>query len=165
MERRLREMPRRRRRTSRSPIASTIVNPARLDDVRADDVCIQCHSQGQPRAESDRGALLRLAGRLSAGRPVAATSGVSKSIGSARRRSPIGPTARRTRTGCRATISCRARCRSRACAATPATIRMARAHEADLRLPGNDVCLQCHNGVMQPGPRGSLEFHTQHAAE
>ncbi len=28
------------------PIASTIVNPARLDDVRAVDVCIQCHSQG-----------------------------------------------------------------------------------------------------------------------
>jgi predicted CXXCH cytochrome family protein len=38
-------------------------------------------------------------------------------------------------------------------------------HEADLRLPGNAVCLQCHNGVMQPGPRGSIEFHTQHAAD
>ena len=37
-------------------------------------------------------------------------------------------------------------------------------HEAELRLPGNAVCLQCHNQVMQPGPRGSLEFHTQHAA-
>ena len=27
---------------------STIVNPARLDYVRANDTCIQCHSQGQP---------------------------------------------------------------------------------------------------------------------
>ncbi len=28
------------------PVADTIVNPARLDDVRSNDVCIQCHSQG-----------------------------------------------------------------------------------------------------------------------
>jgi predicted CXXCH cytochrome family protein len=32
----------------RRPGASTIVNPARLDYVRANDTCIQCHSQGQP---------------------------------------------------------------------------------------------------------------------
>jgi predicted CXXCH cytochrome family protein len=30
------------------PARSNIVNPARLDFVRANDVCIQCHSQGQP---------------------------------------------------------------------------------------------------------------------
>ncbi|HEX7137576.1 MAG TPA: cytochrome c3 family protein [Vicinamibacterales bacterium] len=30
------------------PGAATIVNPARLDFVRASDTCIQCHSQGQP---------------------------------------------------------------------------------------------------------------------
>lgn len=38
-------------------------------------------------------------------------------------------------------------------------------HEADLVLPDNDVCTQCHTAVLQPGPRGSLEFHTQHAAD
>jgi predicted CXXCH cytochrome family protein len=32
----------------RRPGAATIVNPARLDYVRASDTCIQCHSQGQP---------------------------------------------------------------------------------------------------------------------
>ena len=32
----------------RQPSAATIVNPARLDFVRANDTCIQCHSQGQP---------------------------------------------------------------------------------------------------------------------
>jgi hypothetical protein len=31
------------------PVAKTIVNPATLDHVRADDVYLQCHSQGQPR--------------------------------------------------------------------------------------------------------------------
>jgi predicted CXXCH cytochrome family protein len=30
------------------PVSSTIVNPARLDTVRASDTCIQCHSQGRP---------------------------------------------------------------------------------------------------------------------
>jgi predicted CXXCH cytochrome family protein len=32
----------------RRPSAATIVNPARLDAVRASDTCLQCHSQGQP---------------------------------------------------------------------------------------------------------------------
>ena len=41
--------------TSRSPSAATIVNPAKLDFVRANDTCIQCHSQGQPLDESDQG--------------------------------------------------------------------------------------------------------------
>jgi predicted CXXCH cytochrome family protein len=30
------------------PGGATIVNPARIDPIRAIDVCIQCHSQGQP---------------------------------------------------------------------------------------------------------------------
>jgi predicted CXXCH cytochrome family protein len=32
----------------RQPGTTTIVNPSRLDYVRASDTCIQCHSQGQP---------------------------------------------------------------------------------------------------------------------
>jgi predicted CXXCH cytochrome family protein len=32
----------------RQPSLTNIVNPARLDFVRANDTCIQCHSQGQP---------------------------------------------------------------------------------------------------------------------
>jgi predicted CXXCH cytochrome family protein len=32
----------------RQPGAANIVNPARLDFTRANDTCIQCHSQGQP---------------------------------------------------------------------------------------------------------------------
>ena len=30
------------------PVAATIINPARLDYVQANDTCIQCHSQGRP---------------------------------------------------------------------------------------------------------------------
>jgi predicted CXXCH cytochrome family protein len=32
----------------RNPTAANIINPAKLDYVRANDTCIQCHSQGQP---------------------------------------------------------------------------------------------------------------------
>ena len=32
------------------PTATNILNPAHLDDVSSDDTCIQCHSQGRPRA-------------------------------------------------------------------------------------------------------------------
>ena len=31
-----------------NPLSSNIINPARLDYVRANDTCIQCHSQGRP---------------------------------------------------------------------------------------------------------------------
>ena len=49
VECRLREVPRpRQSHTWRSRRATNIVNPARLDFVQANDVCIQCHSQGQP---------------------------------------------------------------------------------------------------------------------
>jgi predicted CXXCH cytochrome family protein len=33
---------------ARIPSLTNIVNPARLDFVRGNDVCVQCHSQGQP---------------------------------------------------------------------------------------------------------------------
>ena len=33
---------------ARHPTSATIINPARLDYVQANDACIQCHSQGRP---------------------------------------------------------------------------------------------------------------------
>ena len=49
VERRLRALPRPRQRArARGQSRANIVNPARLDYVRANDTCIQCHSQGQP---------------------------------------------------------------------------------------------------------------------
>ena len=45
----------------------SIVNPARMDDVAANDTCIQCHSQGRPRTIPLEGKVLRLAGGLQRG--------------------------------------------------------------------------------------------------
>ena len=39
------------------PTKANIVNPTRLDFVRANDTCIQCHSQGQPLANPIYGKL------------------------------------------------------------------------------------------------------------
>jgi predicted CXXCH cytochrome family protein len=39
----------------KQPLPGTIVNPARLNYVQANDVCIQCHSQGQPLANPMQG--------------------------------------------------------------------------------------------------------------
>jgi predicted CXXCH cytochrome family protein len=39
----------------RRPAATTIVNPAKLDVVHANDTCVQCHSQGQPLANPING--------------------------------------------------------------------------------------------------------------
>ena len=33
---------------TKKPVRATIVNPARLSTIRANDACIQCHSQGKP---------------------------------------------------------------------------------------------------------------------
>ena len=91
------------------PTRDNILNPAHMDYVAANDTCIQCHSQGQPAFNNPiegkyydwpvgyrRGT--EAAGLLEAGRPHSGRD----------RLSLISPTAPRTRTACRATISCRA---------------------------------------------------------
>ena len=90
-----------------SPTRANIVNPARLDYVRATDVCISCHSQGRPLTNP-------IAGSTRTGRlgftwgSICRTTGNSKTTSWARRPSRILPTARPTRTACRGTTSCRA---------------------------------------------------------
>ena len=68
MERRVREVPRPRQRTRRRPSPANIVNPARLD-LRAGERHVHPVSfAGTAADQSDRGPVLRLAGRLSSGR-------------------------------------------------------------------------------------------------
>ena len=50
------------------PTRKNIVNPETLDYVRANDTCMQCHSQGRPSQRSHCRQTLRLAGRISTGR-------------------------------------------------------------------------------------------------
>ena len=93
------------------PVAATIVNPAKLQGERADDVCLQCHSQGQPRTKPLEGVYYDWPVGLPAGRPAQRRLDARRASPRQGDASPIGPTATRTRTGCRGTTTSRVRCR------------------------------------------------------
>ena len=91
------------------PVKSNIVNPSRLDDVRANDVCIQCHSQGQPRANPIEGKYYDWPVGYQPGDRLSATWALEEHrLGE--NTFTHGRTDPLTRTGCRGTISSRARC-------------------------------------------------------
>ena len=142
------------------PVAATIVNPASLDDFRANDVCIQCHSQGRPRDNPIDGRYYdwpvgyRPGDRLSdtweleehhLGEESSRTGGWNGSQEpDAGQRLRPKPDVRQGR----------------------AVLRMPRRSRDRARRgsdrPGNDICVSCHTPQLQPGPRGSLTFHTRH---
>ena len=148
----------------KDPIAETIVNPAKLDDVRADDVCIQCHSQGQPRRNPIEGRHYDW--------PVGYQPGDRLSDFWRLEEHHLGEetfthwpdgAGHKNRMQGNDYVQSQMYLKGVRCFACHDT--HGTKHEADLLLPGNAVCTQCHSGVMQPGPRGSLEYHTQHAAD
>ena len=95
-------------RTSPRPTATNIVNPAKLDFVRANDTCIQCHSQGSRCSNPIEGRYYDWPVGFDQGEQPQGLLASSRSTSSARRRSRTFPTAPPTRTGCRATTSSRA---------------------------------------------------------
>lgn len=146
------------------PVLSTILNPARLDDVRSNDVCIQCHSQGQPRQNPHEGQYYDWPVGYTAGDRLAdvwrledhrlgETSFTHWPDGSAHKNRMQGNdfvTSRMYAKGVRCY----------ACHDPHGTGR-----SADLVLEGNAVCLQCHGPQLQAGPRGTLQQHTHHRAD
>ena len=145
------------------PVASTVVNPARLDAVRGDDVCLQCHSQGQPRTKPLDGVYYdwpvgyRPGDRLSdvwalEEHHLGTETFTHWANGSAHKNRMQGNDYVKSQMSLKGV-------RCSACHDVHGT-----EHEADLRLPGDGVCLQCHGPQLQPGPRGTIEQHTQHKA-
>jgi predicted CXXCH cytochrome family protein len=146
------------------PLASTIVNPARLDAVRADDVCIQCHSQGQPRANPIDGQYYDWPVGYTVGDRLADVWALDAHHlgeetfthwpeGSAHKNRMQGNDYVQSRMAVKGV-------RCYACHDVHGT-----PNEADLRKPGDGVCLDCHGPQLQPGPVGTLQFHTQHKAD
>ena len=143
--------------------ATSIVNPATLDAVRADDVCIQCHSQGQPRTNPIEGGYYDWpVGYQPGGRLADVWQLEEHHLGTATFTHWPEGTAHKNRMQGNDYVQSQMYVKGVQCSACHDV--HGTEHEADLRLPGNAVCLQCHNPVLQPGPRGSIEFHTQHAA-
>ncbi len=144
------------------PISETIVNPNWVGDpVRATDVCVQCHSQGQPRSNPIMGQYYDW--------PVGYQPGDRLSDFWRLDEHHLGQetfthwpegSAHKNRMQGNDFVQSQMYVKGVTCSAchdphgTP--------NDADLRLPGNAVCTQCHTAQLQPGPRGTLSYHTQH---
>ena len=147
----------------KSPANSNMVNPNRLDYVRAVDVCMQCHSQGQPLETPLNGVYYDW--------PVGYQPGDRLSdywtleehdLGEETfTHWPDGSAHKNRMQGNDFVTSVMytkgVRCWS--CHDVHGT-----GHNADLIKPGNALCLTCHGPESPAGPRGTLEGHTHHAA-
>ena len=148
----------------KAPSKANIVNPQRLDSVRANDVCIQCHSQGRPLANPFSGRYYdwpvgyqpgdRLNGFWELEEhKLGETTFTHYPDGSAHKNRMQG------NDFVASTMHNRGvRCFN--CHDVHGT-----SHSADLIKPGNSMCLQCHGQESPNGPRGSLAAHTHHAPE
>ena len=139
--------------------AASIVNPARLDPVRADDICIQCHSQGQPRENPINGQYydwpvgFRPGDRLNEyweldGPHLGEETFTHWPEGSAHKNRMQGNDYVQSQMYVKG-VTCYG------CHDVHGT-----AHDAELIAPGNEVCLTCHGPQLQAGPRGSIAYHT-----
>ena len=146
------------------PVASTVVNPAKLDPVRGNDVCIQCHSQGMPLANPIAGRHFdwpvgyRPGARLSDVWELDAPHLGEETFthwpeGSAHKNRMQGNDYVQSQMYVKG-VTCWD------CHDVHGT-----EHEADLIAPGNEACTSCHQPQLQPGPAGHLAHHTRHAAD
>ena len=145
------------------PTALNIVNPAKLDFVRANDTCIQCHSQGQPLKNP-------IAGRYYDW-PVGFQMGgdlkdfwklEEHTLGETTFTHFADGTAHKNRMQGNDFVQSAMYTRGVTCFSchdshgTP--------NESLLLKPSRDLCLTCHNTASPNGPRGAtLESHTHHA--
>jgi predicted CXXCH cytochrome family protein len=149
---------------ARQPSPANIVNPARLNFVAANDVCIQCHSQGQPLGNPIQGKYydwpvgFTVGGKLSdfwklEEYKLGETSFTHFPDGTGHKNRMQGNdfvTSQMYTHG----VSCFS------CHDVHGT-----ANNADLLKPANVLCLQCHGPQSPNGPRGAtIEAHTHHKA-
>jgi len=146
-----------------SPSRANIVNPAKLDHVRAADVCIQCHSQGQPLEKPIEGVYYDWPVGYQPGERLSdywlleehrlgEESFTHWAEGSAHKNRMQGNDYVTS-----AMYTKGVRCWS--CHDVHGT-----QHGADLIKPANSLCQTCHTPESPAGPRGTVEEHTHHAA-
>jgi predicted CXXCH cytochrome family protein len=145
-------------------LASNILNPAKLDYVQANDVCIQCHSQGQPLNNPIEGRYydwpvgfhvgMRLADfwKLEEHKPGETTF----------THFPDG-TAHKNRMQGNDFVQSLMYTRGVTCSSCHDV--HGTENNALLRKPVTSICMDCHGPSSQNGPRApTIEAHTHHAA-
>ncbi len=147
-----------------NPSKTSIVNPARLDFVRANDVCIQCHSQGQPLTNPIAGQYYDWPVGFKVGldlkdfwtleeHKLGETNFMHYADGSAHKNRMQGNDFVQSVMYTRG-VTCSS------CHDVHGT-----AHNADLMKPAADICATCHRGNSPAGPHTStVDEHTHHAA-
>jgi predicted CXXCH cytochrome family protein len=148
------------------PIAANIVSPSKLDSIRANDTCIQCHSQGQPKTNPIAGKYYDW--------PVGFRMGLNLSdfweleehtLGTTTFTHYADGTAHKNRMQGNDFVQSLMYSRGVTCYNCHDV--HGTGNNADLRKPValNQLCLSCHGVGSDNGPHtASLEQHTHHAA-
>ncbi len=145
------------------PSRGNIVNPARLDHVRANDVCIQCHSQGRPKANPIEGQYYDWAVGYQPGDRLNATWALEEhTLGATTFTHWPDGSAHKNRMQGNEYVASRMYAKGVRCAACHDS--HGSSHEGLLRFPGNEMCLQCHAPRQQAGPGVTPEAHSHHSA-
>jgi predicted CXXCH cytochrome family protein len=146
------------------PTRVNILNPARMDSVSANDVCIRCHSQGRPLSSPIEGKYYDW--------PVGYRPGLRLADFWQLEPCTLGQTTFHYFPDCTAhknrmqgndfsqSVMYRHAITCSSCHDVHGT-----QNYAQLRLPGNQLCLQCHGPTSPNGPQeATLEEHTHHRA-
>jgi predicted CXXCH cytochrome family protein len=146
------------------PTRANIVNPAREDYVRANDTCIQCHSQGRPLTNPIGGKYYDWPVGYQAGSNLAGYWQLEEhTLGETTFTHFPDGTAHKNRMQGNdfvQSVMYRRGIKCFDCHDVHGT-----ANYAQLRLPANRICLTCHSPGSPSGPRtATLEEHTHHKA-
>ena len=147
------------------PTRDNIVNPARLDYVRANDTCIQCHSQGQPPSNPIGGKYYDWPVGYTVDKHLADFWKLEEhELGETTFTHFPDGTAHKNRMQGNDFVQSLMYERGVTCFSCHEP--HGSSNEASLREPANTVCNACHSANSQNGPHAaSIEAHTHHKAD
>lgn len=147
----------------KTPVQATIINPARLDYVHANDVCVQCHSQGQPLTNPIAGKYYDWPVGFHVGLNLADFWKLEEhKLGEQSFTHFADGTAHKNRMQGNDFVTSLMYTRGVTCFSCHDVHGTENA--ANLRKPSGELCLDCHGPTSQNGPHAaSIEQHTHHA--
>ena len=144
-----------------APSKATIVNPARLDFVKSNDVCIQCHSEGRPLNNPVNGRYYAW--------PVGYQPGARLSDYWQLEEHKLGeksfthyPEGSGIKNRMQGNDFVQSAMHNRGVKCSGCHDVHGTGNNAELIKPGSAMCLECHGPESPNGPRQALAVHTQH---
>jgi predicted CXXCH cytochrome family protein len=149
---------------AQNPSQTNIVNPARLDNVRATNVCMQCHSQGQPTSNPIDGKYFDWPVGFDAGKNLQDFWKLEEyKLGQQSFTHFADGTAHKNRMQGNDFVQSAMYTHGVSC--NSCHDAHGTANNADLLKPANLICLECHGPGSPNGPHASsIQAHTHHPA-